>query len=74
VKSRTTSKFRRCFAELTPDIQRQAREAYRKFVENPHHPSLHLKKVHAGEPIYSVRISRDYRALGVQAGEEIVRF
>jgi len=53
-------------SELTPDTQRQAREAYRKFAENPYHPSLRLKKVHAVDPIYSVRISRDYRALGVQ--------
>jgi mRNA-degrading endonuclease RelE of RelBE toxin-antitoxin system len=74
VKSRITSNFRRCFAELPPDTQRQTREAYRKFTENPHHPSLHLKKVHAVDPIYSVRISRDYRALGVQTADEIVWF
>ena len=74
MKSRTTSKFRRCFAELSPDIQRQAREAYRKFVENPHHPSLHLKKVHPVEAIYSVGITREYRALGVQEADEIVWF
>jgi mRNA-degrading endonuclease RelE of RelBE toxin-antitoxin system len=74
VKSRITSNFRRCFAELPPNTQRQAREAYRKFTENPHHPGLHLKKVHAVDPIYSVRISRDYRALGVQSADEIVWF
>jgi hypothetical protein len=34
-----------------------------------------MKKVHTAEPIYSVRISRDYRALGVQAAaDEIVWF
>jgi hypothetical protein len=33
-----------------------------------------LKKVHAVDPIYSVRISRDYRALGVQTADEIVWF
>jgi hypothetical protein len=74
VKSRITSNFRRCFVELPPDTQRQARESYRKFTENPHHPGLHLKKVHAVDPIYSVRISRDYRALGVQSADEIVWF
>jgi hypothetical protein len=74
VKSRITSNFRKCFSELTPDTQRQAREAYRKFAENPYHPSLRLKKVHAVDPIYSVRISRDYRALGVQTADEIVWF
>ena len=69
MKSRTTLSFRRCFADLPADVQGQAREAYRKFVDNPHHPSLHTKKVHAAEQIYSVRISRDYRALGAQAAE-----
>ena len=74
MKSRTTRTFRRCFAELPPDVQRQAREAYRKFSENPQHPSLRFKRVHATMPTYSMRVSRDYRAVGVQAEDEMEWF
>ncbi len=72
--SKTTKRFREALAQLPKDVQRQAREAYKLFRQNPHHPSLRFKKVHATEPIYSVRINIDYRAVGVMDGEEIIWF
>lgn len=61
--SRTTASFRKAFDALPEDIQDRAREAFQIFSENPGHPSLRLKQVHSAEPIYSARITRDYRAL-----------
>lgn len=55
-------------------IKDRAREAYGRFVENPDHPGLRFKQVHSTEPIYSVRITRDYRALGIREGDTIVWF
>lgn len=55
MKSRTTSTFRKQFAALPNDVREQARAAYRLFVSNPRHPSLHFKKVHTTEPVVSVR-------------------
>ena len=74
MKSRTTSRFRKAFAELPKDIQDKAREAYRKFQDDPTHPSLRYKQVHPNRPIYSVRITLNYRALGVRDDDEIVWF
>jgi len=74
VKSRTTERFRKSFAQLPTRAQRHARQAYQRFRQNPNHPSLRLKKVHSTRPIYSVRISLDYRALGVRAGDEMIWF
>ena len=74
MKSRTTRRFRSAFARLPKQIQAQAREAYRLFSTNPQHPSLRFKRVHPTDPIYSVRITRSYRALGVQVGDEVVWF
>jgi hypothetical protein len=65
VKSRTTRQFRRSFEELPERVQQQAREAYELFLSNQRHPSLQIKKVHPSLPIYSARISRDYRAVAV---------
>jgi hypothetical protein len=74
VISRTTPEFRRAFAELPSEVQHRARRAYRLFRQNPNHPSLRFKTVHPRRPIYSVRISPGYRAVGILEGDEIVWF
>jgi mRNA-degrading endonuclease RelE of RelBE toxin-antitoxin system len=71
VKSRTTKKFRQALAQLPDQVRKQARIAYQQFKKDPNHPSLRFKKVHQKLPIYSARISRDYRAVG-QIDENIV--
>ena len=48
--------------------------AYKRFVAEPAHPGLRFKRVHETDPIYSVRISIDYRAMGVRDGDEVVWF
>jgi hypothetical protein len=57
---------------LPESVQEQARTAYRRFQHDPAHPGLRFKRVHPTEPIYSVRVSLDYRAVGVMDGETIV--
>jgi hypothetical protein len=47
MNSRTTRRFRELFAALPAQIQRQAREAYRLFRQDPGHPGRHFKQVHA---------------------------
>jgi len=74
VNSRTTARFRQAFSNLPQPIQRQVREAYRKFQQNPSHPSLRFKKVHPELPIYSVRISSNYRAIGQLDGDTVIWF
>ena len=53
--------FWRAFAALPPGVQELARAKFDLLKSNPTHRSLHLKK--AGQ-YWSVRISRNYRALG----------
>ena len=74
MKSRRTRRFHECFAQLPPDIQSQARQAYQLFQGNPGHPGLRFKKVHQTEPIYAVRVSQGYRAVGVLKDEAIIWF
>jgi hypothetical protein len=72
MKSRTTRRFRAQFAALPQAVQQQARAAYRQFLQNPAHPGLRFKKIHAKKPIYSVRVGIHYRAVGIVPGKEIV--
>ena len=74
MRSRRTQRFQECFARLPPDIQTQARQVYQLFRDDPGHPGLRFKKVHQTEPIYSVRVSRGYRAVGVLKDDVIVWF
>jgi hypothetical protein len=74
MKSRTTERFRKAFSGLPSKIRGQGRVAYKLFQQNPFHPSLHFKQVHPSKPIFSVRIGRDYRALGVMQADTIVWF
>ncbi|WP_422655653.1 type II toxin-antitoxin system RelE family toxin [Longimicrobium sp.] len=74
MKSRTTRQFRERLAELPLEIQERARKAYALFQENPSHRSLQFKPVHPRRPIWSARVTRDYRVLGIRDGDAIVWF
>jgi hypothetical protein len=74
VKSRTTIEFRKLFADLPEAVQEQTRVAYRQFKEDSSYPSLRFKKVHPELPIYSARISKNYRAVGQLDGDTIIGF
>ena len=74
MKSRTTAKFRKAFANLPDSVQKQARQAYRQFQQDTFHPSLRFKQVHPTLPIYSARVSKTYRAVGQRDGDTMVWF
>jgi mRNA-degrading endonuclease RelE of RelBE toxin-antitoxin system len=72
MKAKATPKFWREYERLPRQMQKRARLAYQKWKENPSHPSLHFKRVDEEEAIYSVRISDDYRALGILRGDTVI--
>ena len=55
-------------------MQAQARLAYELFRQDPYHPSLRFKQVHASRPIFSARVGLAYRALAVREGHEVIWF
>lgn len=74
MKSRKTRAFREGLALLPRQVRDQAASAYRKFQDDPYHPSLHFKKVHPTLPIYSARINDDYCVVGQMRTDAIVWF
>ncbi len=74
MKSKTTDRFWKCYSELSVTIKKQAKKAYRLFISDPYHPGLHFKRIHSSQPIFSVRITRDYRAIGILHDNEILWF
>lgn len=74
MNSKTTDRFWKCHVGLPDKIKKQAKEAYQKFINDPYHPSLHFKRIHSTRPIFSVRITIDYRAIGLLKNNEIIWF
>jgi len=74
VRSKTTAKFWKCHESLPVEIKKKAKEAYLLFREDPWYSSLHFKRVHSSLPVYSVRITKDYRAVGILKDERVIWF
>ena len=65
----TTTRFWSCFYALPQDIQQVARKKYELLKQNPRHPCLHFKKV---GKLWSVRVSKNHRALAMEDGQGYV--
>jgi hypothetical protein len=74
VKSETLPSFWKDYSVLEDSVKRQARKSYHLWADNPFHPSLHFKCINFTENIWSVRISRGYRALGNVEDDTITWF
>lgn len=74
MNSHLVEDFLTLYRLLPESVRRQARQAYELFERDPHHPSLHFRKVHPKQPIYSARVGMDYRAVGVRHGNDIFWF
>ncbi|MFN0071073.1 MAG: hypothetical protein ACKVVP_06235 [Chloroflexota bacterium] len=72
--SHITEQYLNHFRRVPRHIQEQARSAYRLWQQNPQHPSLRFKRVHTAEPIYSVRVGRGWRVLGLREGDSMYWF
>jgi hypothetical protein len=72
MKSRATARFWKAYDRLPPTIQESADSAYLIWRDNPYYPSLQFKRVHTELPIYSVRVGRGFRALGLLEGDTII--
>jgi hypothetical protein len=72
--SRTTKDFREAYQSLPLEVQKQARETYVKWKQNPQRPSLHFKRIHSELPIFSIRIGIHWRAVGIRRNDALVWF
>jgi len=72
--SATSSRFWKCYKKLPKHIKKEAKEAYIQFKKNPYHPSLRFKQVHSTRQIFSIRISKDYRVVGIQKNNQVIWF
>ncbi len=67
-------RFKKAYKKLSKSEKELAKKQYKLFKENPYHPSLHFKRVHSNMPIYSVRVDRNIRVIGVLKDNSIIWF
>ena len=74
MKSATLPSFWEAYQSLDKNIKKSAIKAYQLWKENPFHPSLHFKCVNNEEEVWSVRITRSYRAVGILEVDTVTWF
>jgi len=74
MKSAVLPSFWEEYSKLDKEIKNQAKKAYQLWRKNPFHPSLHFKCVHQKENVWSLRVSRGYRALCLFEGDTVTWF
>lgn len=57
----TTRPFDKGYAGLPESIKEQADKQLSLFLDNPHHPSLRIKKIKGHPKIWEGRITKNYR-------------
>lgn len=71
MKHLASPRFWKHYRSLPESVRNLADKNFELLKADPHHPSLHLKKV--GE-LWSVRVGAHYRALGLARPDAIVWF
>ena len=74
MKSIVTKSFRKEFNKLPKSVRKQAFKTYKLWQKDSSHPSLQFKRVSQRQPIYSVRVSLNYRTLGLLESDCIYWF
>ena len=71
---RTLPRFWQHYQQLPKEVQQLADKNFDLLKSDPHHPSLHFKKVDESRKLWLVRIGSQYRALGREKPDGIVWF
>jgi len=74
MKSSTTAQFWKLYGKLPQKIRYRADRAYNLWRLNLYAPVLHYKRVGLRRPVYSVRIDKGYRSLGLRDEDTILWF
>jgi len=56
-----TERFKKDFKRLPREIQEKFPTVLERFVSNPRHPSLHVKKMEGVREVWELRVTDNYR-------------
>ena len=65
MNSQTLPRFWELYYQLPSDVRQAARNAYRRFSADPSHPGLQFQRLRSNPYLWSVRVTRNCRAVGI---------
>ncbi len=71
MKSVGTRRFWALFEALPVGVQQLAVKNYQLWCHDPHHPSLHFRRLQGSSDRFSVRVGDHYRAVGTLSGDTV---
>jgi hypothetical protein len=71
MNSVTLPSFWDCYRKLPARLRQAARDAYQQFRADPQHPGLHFHRLKWDPRFWSVRVTRNCRAVGIVQGNTI---
>jgi len=71
VNSVATRRFWALFHALPSEVQQLAIKSYQLWRRDPHHPSLHFRRLQGHADHFTVRVGEHYRALGAVTGDAV---
>lgn len=74
MRSHFKKAFWKLFDDLSPEIQKQAFEAYEQFQHDPFSSGLNFEEVNKRVGLWSARVNDNVRVLGYREGDEIIWF
>ena len=60
---KTSDRFLKQYQTSPDETNKKVRQAYTQFKRDPQYSTLHFKRVYSGVPIYSARITKDYKTI-----------
>ena len=72
MRLQVTARFRRAYAALSAEDQKQVQKALRTMAEDLRHPGLRVKRIQGTERIWEARASRSLRITFETEGDAIV--
>lgn len=74
MNSATLPPFWELYGRLDRNLRAKAKKAFRLWYKDPFHPSLRFKCINREENVWSVRLTRGFRALGIMDGDTVTWF
>ncbi len=71
MRSVATRRFWALFHALPSDVQELATKSYQLWRNDPHHPSLHFRRLQGRGDRFTVRVGDHYRAIGILTADTI---
>lgn len=72
MKIQTTRPFDGDYARLPGAVRERVDKQLALLLDNPHHPSLRLKKLHGTNDLWELRVTRGYRVTLQIAGDTYI--